>query len=68
MTVDHLSRHLQRDVGCQELEPPITEVENGRAVGSMNLLVGRIRMRSLWKEAGRERAGSTARRHRRDRL
>ncbi|WP_156926138.1 hypothetical protein [Glycomyces arizonensis] len=71
MTVDYLSRHLKRDVGSQDFELPIREVEAGRAVGSANLLfgrVGRIRMRSLWKEAGHARTEFTARKHRRGRL
>lgn len=58
MTVDYLSRHLKSDVGVQDLELPIREVEVSRPVSSANLLfgrVGRIRMRSLWKEAGHSR-------------
>ncbi|WP_460545299.1 hypothetical protein [Glycomyces halotolerans] len=58
MTVDYLSRHLKRDVGEQDLGLPMREVEAGRVVSSANLLFGRvarIRMRSLWKEAGHSR-------------
>lgn len=58
MTVEHLSRHLKRDVGAQNFDLPIREVEAGRALSPGNLLfgrVGRVRMRSLWKESGHSR-------------
>ena len=71
MTVDYLSRHLKRDVGSEDLEPPMRELEIGRALSTANLVfgrVGRLRMRSLWKEAGHSRAAYTARKRRRGRL
>ena len=58
MTVDHLSRHLKRDVGVEDLELPTAEVEAVRPLSPANLLygrIGRLRMRSLWKEAGHSR-------------
>ncbi|WP_199043079.1 hypothetical protein [Glycomyces salinus] len=58
MTVDYLSRHLKRDVGVQDLELPTAEAEESRPVSPTNLMfgrVGRLRMRSLWKEAGHSR-------------
>jgi hypothetical protein len=66
MTVDHLSDHLKRDVGTGQSGIPISEIQTRRAMTSTQLLVpgtvttsnllfgrvGRLRMRSLWKEAG----------------
>jgi hypothetical protein len=65
MTVDHLSRHLKRDVGVKDLGPSL--MEEVEAIRPMELTlrggVGRLRMRSLWKEAG-----YTGRHRRRGRL
>lgn len=59
MTVDHLSRHLKRDVGVKELELLIDgEIEANRPMATPSTLfgrIGRLRMRSLWKEAGDSR-------------
>jgi hypothetical protein len=56
MTVDHLSRHLKRDVGVKDLEVLLNEeIEAVRPMTPTNTLfghVGRLRMRSMWKEAG----------------
>ncbi|HEU5130085.1 MAG TPA: hypothetical protein VFU12_19045 [Glycomyces sp.] len=71
MTVDYLSRHLKRDVGLQDFDPSAGRLEDGRAMSSAELLigrVGRIRMRSLWKESGYAGAASPVPRHRRSRL
>ncbi|GAB3650300.1 hypothetical protein [Glycomyces tarimensis] len=70
MTVEYLSRHLKRDVGVHDLGLTMREVELGRAMSTANLLygrVGRIRMRSLWNEAGHSAAAFTASKHRRGR-
>jgi len=65
MTVDHLSRHLKRDVGVKDLGPSLTEEVEAIRPMELTLLnsVGRLRMRSLWKEAG-----YTGRHRRRGRL
>jgi hypothetical protein len=56
MTVEHLSRHLKRDVGVNDLEVLLNEeIEAARPMTPANTLfghVGRMRMRSMWKEAG----------------
>lgn len=67
MTVDYLSRHLKKDVGVKDLGPSFTgDAEAIRPMALTNPLlggVGRLRMRSLWKEAG-----YTGRHRRRGRL
>jgi hypothetical protein len=67
MTVDHLSRHLKRDVGLNDLEVLLNEeIEAVRPMTPANTLfghVGRLRMRSMWQEAG-----YTGRHRRRGRL
>jgi len=71
VTVEHLSRHLKRDVGSHDFDLPAGQLEAARASSSAGLLigrVGRIRMRSLWKEAGHAGAGSSVPWHRRSRL
>ncbi|MEU6861241.1 hypothetical protein AB0B28_20505 [Glycomyces sp. NPDC046736] len=59
MTVDYLSRHLKRDVGVNELELLLSEeIEAVRPMTPPSTLfgrIGRLRMRSLWKEAGEGR-------------
>jgi hypothetical protein len=59
MTVDYLSRHLKRDVGVKELELLLgEELEAVRPMKPSNTLfgrIGRLRMRSLWKESGDSR-------------
>ncbi len=69
MTVDYLSRHLKRDVGAKELEVLLNEeIEAARPMTPTNTLfsgVGRLRMRSLWKEAGYARTPRHTGRHRR---
>jgi hypothetical protein len=69
MTVDYLSRHLKRDVGAKELEVLLSEeIEAARPMTPTNTLfggVGRLRMRSLWKEAGYARTTRHTGRHRR---
>jgi hypothetical protein len=56
MTVDHLSRHLKRDVGANEFEVLLSEeIEAHRPMSPANTFfgrVGRLRMRGMWKEAG----------------
>ncbi|MCC3765583.1 hypothetical protein K3N28_21205 [Glycomyces sp. TRM65418] len=56
MTVEHLSRHLKRDVGANDLEVLLSgEIEAGRPMLPTSTLfgrVGRLRMRGMWKEAG----------------
>lgn len=56
MTVDYLSRHLKRDVGVNELELLLDgEIEAARPMPTTNTVygrIGRLRMRSLWKDAG----------------
>lgn len=67
MTVDHLSRHLKRDVGLNDLEVLLNEeIEAVRPMTPTNTLfghVGRLRMRNMWQEAG-----YTGRHRRRGRL
>jgi hypothetical protein len=69
MTVDYLSRHLKKDVGAPELEVLLgEEIEAVRPLtetGSLFSGVGRLRMRSLWKEAGYARTPRHTGRHRR---
>ncbi|WP_112133714.1 hypothetical protein [Glycomyces dulcitolivorans] len=68
MTVDYLSRHLKRDVGVQDLGPSLTEaVEAVRPMAPTSLAFGRLRMRSLWKEAGYKQVELMGGKHRRRR-
>ena len=73
MTVDYLSRHLKRDIGTSELEVLMdAEIEAVRPMPAKPTTrgrVGRLRMRSLWREAGYTRTPRHVGRHRRrDRL
>ncbi|MCD0447429.1 hypothetical protein LO763_27815 [Glycomyces sp. A-F 0318] len=73
MTVDYLSRHLKRDVGASDLELLMEgEIEAVRPMPAKSTAygrVGRLRMRSLWREAGYTRTPRhTGRHRRRDRL
>ncbi|MFG3343079.1 hypothetical protein [Glycomyces sp. NPDC048151] len=65
MTVEYLSRHLKNDVGIEDLGPVFAaEAETIRPIElTLAGSVGRLRMRSLWKEAG-----YTGRHRRRGRL
>jgi hypothetical protein len=65
MTVDYLSRHLKRDVGMKDLGP--SEVEAVRPMAPTSLMFGRLRMRSLWTEAGYKRVALKGGKHRRRR-
>ncbi|WP_205327393.1 hypothetical protein [Glycomyces sp. YM15] len=68
MTVDHLSRHLKQDVGVKDLEVLMGgEIEAARPLQTNSLFsgIGRLRMRSLWKEAGYARTPRHTGRHRR---
>jgi hypothetical protein len=69
MTVDYLSRHLKQDVGVKDLEVLMGgEIEAARPLTQTSSLfsgVGRLRMRSLWKEAGYARTPRHIGRHRR---
>ncbi|MEU5875628.1 hypothetical protein AB0A73_29205 [Glycomyces sp. NPDC047369] len=68
MTVDYLSRHLKRDVGVQDLGPSLAEeVEAVRPLAPTTEMFGRLRMRSLWTEAGYKRVGLRGGKHRRRR-
>jgi hypothetical protein len=73
MTVDYLSRHLKRDIGTNDLELLMdAEIEAVRPMPAKPTArgrVGRLRMRSLWREAGYAPAPRHIGRHRRrDRL
>jgi hypothetical protein len=72
MTVDYLSRHLKRDVGVNSPDPQVTgEIEAVRPLTPTSRTygrVGRMRMRSLWLEAGYIRPAFKAGKHRRGRL
>lgn len=57
MTVEHLSRHLKRDLLGQEAVEVLLseEIDAIRPMAPTNTLfghVGRLRMHSMWKEAG----------------
>ncbi|THV24463.1 hypothetical protein [Glycomyces paridis] len=69
MTVDHLSRHLKRDVGANELELLLDEeIEAARPLPTRPAAfgtIGRLRMWSLWKDAGYTRPTRHLGRHRR---
>lgn len=68
MTVDYLSRHLKRDVGVQDLGPSLAEeVEAVRPLAPTIEMFGRLRMRSLWTEAGYKRVVLRGGKHRRRR-
>jgi len=72
MTVEYLSRHLKQDVGANDLELLLdAEIEAARPMPLTNPLfggVGRLRMRSLWKEAGYTGSRHAGRHRRRGRL
>ena len=68
MTVDYLSRHLKRDVGVNDLEPSFPEaVEAVRPMAPSRAMFGRLRMRSIWKDAGYSRVEFKGGKHRRRR-
>ncbi|HEX2144777.1 MAG TPA: hypothetical protein VHG10_09745 [Glycomyces sp.] len=68
MTVDYLSRHLKNDVGVKDLGPSLPEeVEAVRPMAPTNAMFGRLRMRSIWKDAGYSRVEFKGGKHRRRR-